>query len=147
MDIKEYYTLVENSIKALGVDPNVCKGEKEGQYNLKKGGASVWIDIFDSQINSRPYFQVMSPMLQIPQSNTEAFFQDLLEINYELYSVAMVKFKDWIYLKFVRECEGLSQIEVDTAIDRVGFYSDDFYKKLSFKYKNDLAAPGANTDK
>lgn len=145
--MQEYIELVETSIRALGVDPAACKGEKEGQYNLKKGNATIWIDVFDSQINKQPYFQVMSPLIQIPNSNQPAFFQDLLEINYEIYGVAMVKFKDWIYVKTIRECDGLDQQEVDKALDRVAFYSDDYFNKLSFKYKNDIQGPGANSDR
>jgi len=43
-NIEHYYEIVDNCIKRLGVDPAICKGDKPGQWDLKKGSASVWID-------------------------------------------------------------------------------------------------------
>jgi len=45
-NLQHYFDLVEKSISDLGVDPVVCRGEKLGQWSLKNGSASVWIDIW-----------------------------------------------------------------------------------------------------
>jgi len=77
----------------------------------------------------------MSPLCAVPDKNAEAFFQDLLEINYKMYGSWMCKKENWIYVLSLREADGLDQSEVDATLDRVAFYSTDYYSKLSFKYE------------
>ena len=134
MDLTPYFQMVENCIKELGVDPNTCKGEKDGQWNLKKGSANVWIDIFKKEKDYYGYFQCMAPVVKIPETNTVAFYQDVLEINHKLYGVGMTKFKDWIYIKTIRELEGLDQEEVMASIKRIGGYADDYDDYFKKKY-------------
>jgi len=133
-DLKHYYDMVESSIKELGIDPAACRGEQPGQWSLKKGSASVWIDVWHIESEGRGYFQVLSPVMQIPTTNLEAFYQELLELNYTLYGVAFVKFKDWVYVKLIRETDGLEQKEAVATINRVGWYADEYDDKLKVKY-------------
>ncbi len=150
MELNETNNLVELCIKKLGVDAEKCRGDKPGQWSLKKDSSDVWIDVFKNETNQSNYFQVMSPVIKVTDSNTQNFFQDVLEMNYDLYGMACVKFKNWIYLKIIRETEGLDESEIDKTLSRIAFYSDDIYKKLSFKYKNDYMpvnnTPGASKD-
>ena len=62
MDLTPYYQMVENCIKKIGVDPTVCRGQKEGTWDLKKGSASVWIDVFKRENDHFGYFQCMAPV-------------------------------------------------------------------------------------
>jgi Putative bacterial sensory transduction regulator len=133
-NLQFYYEMVNTSIRSLGVDPELCKGEKEGQWSLKKGSAAVWIDIWHIEQEKRGYFQVLAPVMQVPEANQPAFFQELLELNYTLYGVAFVKFKDWIYVKAIREVDGMQQSEVNATIDRVGWYADKYDDELKLKY-------------
>ncbi|HEY0029509.1 MAG TPA: YbjN domain-containing protein [Bacteroidia bacterium] len=132
--LQYYYDMVDKCISDLGVDPMICRGEKAGQWSLKKGSASVWIDIWHIEQENRAYFQVLAPVMQIPPTNQQAFFQELLELNYTLYGVAFVKFNDWIYVKLIRECDGLEQKEAAATINRVGWYADEYDDKLKLKY-------------
>jgi hypothetical protein len=137
MKLPEITQLVENSIAALKVDVAASRGAKEGQWSLKIKDSTVWIDVFNFPSNpDKYYFQVMSPLCAVTDKNKEAFFQDLLEINYALYGCSLCKKENWIYVLVLREAEGLDQSEVDASIDRVGIYSSDYYSKLSFKYKD-----------
>jgi hypothetical protein len=133
-NIQYYYDMVENCIRDNGVDPAECRGEKAGQWNLKRGSASVWIDVWHIEQENRAYFQVLAPVMQIPATNQQELFQELLELNYNLYGVAFVKFNDWIYIKMIRECDGLEQKEAAAAITRVGWYADEYDDKLKVKY-------------
>ena len=126
--------MVENCIKALGVDPAVCRGEKPGQWNLQKGSASVWIDVWHIEQEGRGYFQVLAPVMQLPENNREAFFQELLELNYGFYGAAFVKFNDWVYVKMIRELDGLEEKEAAATMSRVGWYADEYDDKLKVKY-------------
>ncbi|MEM9983209.1 MAG: hypothetical protein AAF734_11995, partial [Bacteroidota bacterium] len=57
--IKHYYEIVETCIKDLGVDPISSRGELEGQWNLKRGSASVWVDVWEMESNKQIYFQLL----------------------------------------------------------------------------------------
>ena len=91
-NIEHYYEIVDNCIKRLGVDPAICKGDKPGQWDLKKGSASVWIDVWKKENEDYGYMQIMAPISEIPATNKEAFYQEVLEINHDLYGVEMTKF-------------------------------------------------------
>lgn len=134
MDLQPYYNMVENNIRSLGVDPAICRGEKPGQWNLKKGSANVWIDVFYSETNKCAYYQVMSPVMEIPGNNQQNFFQELLEHNYTFYGVAFVKYQNWAYIKAIREVDGMDEKEAMAVVNRVGWYADDLDDKLKAKY-------------
>lgn len=129
--------MIDNIIRSFGVDPAACKSETPGQWNLKKGSAPVWIDVWQVQNEERGYFQVMAPVCQVPVNNQHLFTKELLEINHTLYGVAFTIFKDWAYIKMIREVDGMDQREAEAMINRVGNYADDYDDKLKAKY--DLA--------
>ena len=133
-NLQYYYDMVDKCISDLGVDPSLCRGEKAGQWSLKKGSASVWIDVWHIDQENRAYFQVLAPVMEVPGQNQQAFFQELLELNYTLYGVAFVKYQNWIYVKLIRECEGLEQKEAAATINRVGGYADEYDDRLKVKY-------------
>ena len=140
-NIKNYYQMVDNCIKQLGVDPEQCRGEKEGQWDLRKGSANVWIDVFKVQDQDYGYFQCMSPVCEIPTSGAEPFLNEILEINHTLYGVGMTKFKNWIYVKTIRELDGISEEEILAAMKRIGGYADDYDDYLKNKYLGGAGAP------
>jgi len=133
-NLQYYYDMVEKCISDLGVDPSLCRGDKPGQWSLKKGSASVWIDVWHIDQENRGYFQVLAPVMEVPLTNQQSFFQELLELNYTLYGVAFVKYQNWIYVKLIRECDGLEQKEAAATINRVGWYADEYDDKLKVKY-------------
>jgi len=133
--LQTYYDMIDNIIRGFGVDPAACKNaETPGQWNLKKGSAPVWIDVWKLQDQEYGYFQVMAPICQIPVNNQHIFTKDLLEINHSLYGVSFTIFKDWAYLKMIRELDGLDQSEATAMINRIGNYADEYDDKLKQKY-------------
>lgn len=147
MNLQEASALVEDSIKGLNIDPVASRKETSGQWNITVNGAPVYIDVFNFQTNPDNYYlQICSPLLKVPVKNNEAFYQDLLEINYDMYSCAICKKGDWFYVLSLRPTKGLDQTEVNWIMDKVAFYSNDYYSKLSFKYKDCWPpAPPADT--
>ncbi len=129
-----YYDMVENVIRTLGVDPAQCRGEKEGMWRVFKGSAEVWIDIWNIENESRGYFQVMAPIMPVPADNCEQFFRELLELNDQMFGVSFSLFKEWCYIKTIREVENLEQTEIASTLNRVGNYSDQFDEVLKTKY-------------
>ncbi len=152
MSFNEIQKLVEASLMGLKLNPEECKGEKPGQWNLKINNSIVWIDVFNFENNPQIwYFQVMSPLLKYPDKNQQAFAEDILEINAKLYGCWICKKLDWTYFLSLREANGLDQSEVDATLDRLAFYSNDYYGKLGFKYEGSWStnagnAPGPNSD-
>ncbi len=144
--IQVYYQMVENVIKELGVDPALCRGQNLGQWNMKLGSASVWIDVFQSKDQNGNfidggYFQMMAPVLDVPTERQGEFFQELLEINHNLYGVAFTKFQNGIYIKSIRELDNLEQSEVMATFNRVGRYADQYDDVLKAKYAGAGRAP------
>ncbi len=134
--IKAYYEIVETCIKELGIDPATTRGELEGQWNLKRGSASVWVDVWEMDSNKQVYFQLLSPVVGVPAENREAFFNELLQINHTLYGVAFTVKDNYAYIKMIREAQGLDKSEASAMLDRIGFYADKYDDMLRDKYFN-----------
>jgi hypothetical protein len=137
--ITYYHNLVEEVLVEYKIDPVTARGGQSGQWNLKLGSASVWVDVIqskDAQGNLLPYgyLQVMSPVCEVPVNNQHLFTKELLEINHSLYGVSFTIFKDNAYIKSIRELQGLDKSEVKSTFDRVGIYADEWDDKLKTKY-------------
>jgi len=145
-DLQQYFAMVERVITGFGVDPAVCRGDKPGMWRLYKGSAEVWIDIWHVEREERAYFQAMSPVMPVPTQNREAFYKELLELSDQMYGVAFTIYKDWAYIKVIREVNKLDQDEIEATLNRVGIYADDYDDMLKTKYGNGGGAnivPGA----
>lgn len=144
--IEKYYQMVETCITNLGIDPSVCRGEKAGQWSLMKGSAKVWIDVWHIERENRPYFQVMSPVMALPpNTSNEELYKELLEINDKLFGVAFSLYNGWIWLKVIRECDGMDENEAAAMINRIGIYADQYDDHLVAKYSPEgsgYKAPG-----
>lgn len=137
--IQYYIDLVEGVMIDYRIDPPTARSETPGQWNLKLGSASVWVDVFQSKdaqgnLIQAGYFQVLAPICEVPVNNQHIFTKDLLEINHTLYGVGFTIFKDWAYIKSIRELQGLDKSEIMSTFDRVGIYADDWDDKLKAKY-------------
>jgi hypothetical protein len=127
--------MIEKIISDFGVDPELCKGVRPGQYDLKKGSASVWIDIWKLENENYGYIQILAPVTEIPEENLLAFYEFILETNHKLYGVALTKFENWIYVKAIRELEGLEENEAKAMFNRVGNYADEYDDLIKSKFK------------
>jgi hypothetical protein len=137
--IQHYYNMFEQVLGEYKVDPTTARGQAPGQWNLKLGSASVWVDIFqskDAQGNPAQYgyLQMLAPVCDVPVNNQHIFTKDLLEINHSLYGVGFTIFKDKAYIKTIRELQGLDISEIKSTLDRVGIYANDWDDKLKAKY-------------
>lgn len=141
MELQPYYEVVEGCINDLGVNPVDCRGEKPGQWTLRKGSATVWIDLWNIPQEERAYYQVMSPIFAIPQDAEmrNNLFAELLSINDRLYGVAFTTFKEGIFIKVIREADGMDATEAQAMLLRVGNYADQYRKELADKYGVDIS--------
>ncbi len=137
--IQHYHTMVEEVLTEYKIDPATARGPQPGQWSLKLGSASIWVDVFqtrDAQGNllQNGYLQVMAPVCDVPVNNQHLFTKELLEINHSLYGVGFTIFKEMAYIKSIRELQGLDKSELKATLDRVGIYADDWDDKLKAKY-------------
>lgn len=137
--VQYYYEIVERVINEFGVDPKLCRGKQAGQWNLKIGSANVWVDVFQSKDTNgnfidSGYIQVMAPIVAVPADRQLEFYREVLEINHQLYGVGFTKFENTIYIKIIRELEGLDQSEVASTMKRIGHYADEYDDLLKKKY-------------
>lgn len=137
--ISHYYTMFEQVLNEYKIDPATARGENPGQWNLKLGSASVWVDIFQSKdaqgnLQQYGYLQVLAPVCDVPVTNQNLFTKELLEINHQLYGVGFTIFREKAYIKSIRELQGLDISEIKSTLDRVGIYANDWDDKLKAKY-------------
>lgn len=134
-NIQTYYEMFENVIRNLGIDPSACRGEQEGQWNLQKGSAPVWVDIYSVENNTYGYIQIMSPIYELPPDGSkEDILTEALEINHKLFGCGITKFNNWLYVKGIRELDDLSEIEITAMINRVGNYADQYDDHFKNKF-------------
>jgi hypothetical protein len=145
-DLSQYYAVVDAAIKQLGVDPENCRGKQPGQWNLRKGSARIWIDLWHIHNERRAYFQAMSPVMPLPPERREEFFRELLETNDKLFGVAFAVYDNWAWLKSIREVEGMNESEALNILKRIGIYADDYDDKLMAKYNVRLNAAAQTSD-
>ncbi|CAN5255532.1 hypothetical protein BH09BAC5_BH09BAC5_04630 [soil metagenome] len=137
--IQHYYNMVEEVIRDLGVDPSTARGDQPGQWNMRLGSASVWIDVFqskdkDGNFIDYGYLQILAPICDVPMDRVADFSMELLQTNHTLYGVAFTIYNNKSYIKSIRELEGLDKSEVRATFDRVGIYADDYDDVLKAKY-------------
>ncbi|GHN01685.1 hypothetical protein WSM22_31740 [Cytophagales bacterium WSM2-2] len=137
--LQYYFEMIEKVISEFGVDPKLCRGQNLGQWSMRIGSASIWIDAFQSKDKDGKYIdggylQVMAPIMAIPAERLLEFYQEILEINHKLYGVGFTKFENNLYIKSIRELEGLEHSEVLSTFKRIGYYADDYDDMLKAKY-------------
>lgn len=133
-NLNYYYNVIENAIAKIGLDPQVARQKQAGQWTITKGKIPVWIYVFYRQQEKRIYFQVVAPVMKMPGTQKGAIAQELLELNNQLFGVAFCTSKGQVFIKTIREAEGLDNNEALSMIMRVGNYADQYDNVLKQKY-------------
>ena len=144
-DLKKYYTMVESIIEGLGVDPVTSRGKEEGSWRLTRGSAKVWLDLWHLEKEGRAYFQAMSPVMEQPTTQKEALYEELLQINDQLFSCAFTIYNGWIWLKVIREVDNMDESEAKAQILRIGSYADQYDDYLINKYGGGNSSDGGSS--
>ena len=145
-NIQSYYDMIEGIIRSFGVDPVACRGNQPGSWSLVRGSAKVYIDCWHIESQGRAYFQVMSPVIKVPEQNREMFYFDLLSFNDKLFSCAFAIYNDWAWIKMIREVDGMDTNEAAAIMQRVGAYADQYDDLLKQHYESTADISTANAD-
>lgn len=128
-------TLFESVVQGFGVDPVTTRNEdKQNSWTLQRGSAKIWVDVFFSPNNNDCYMSILGYVCQLPNANREAFFEELLRLNYDLFGCAFTIYDRFVYVQNLREIGGLSADEIRASMNRVGFYSDQYDDMFIAKY-------------
>jgi hypothetical protein len=148
-NLQDYYGIIEGCIEKLGFDAEACRTEQLGQWNLTRGSANVWIDCWHIELQGRAYYQVMSPLIEIPQENHRQMFEELLGLNDKLFGVSFTLYNGLVWLKSIREARGMDVEEAMNILARISTYADMYDDYLSNKYggrmigsADSVSAPG-----
>jgi hypothetical protein len=142
MNLIELSSMIEDAIQKIGIDPQNARGDQSGKWGFTHNSASVWIDIFDfpSTNPGMYYLQVLSPLFKVPDTNRMEIAEELLSNTYEMCYARCVKIGDWYYVGEYVPADGLIQFDVEYIIEKVAFYSEDYYGKMTYKYKGSWIA-------
>ncbi len=134
LHLAHYYRIVEEAISKLGIDPATTRGPQPGQWNLKRGSASLSIDIFQIPPSGKAFFGISSPIMRAPETGTEGFYRYLLELNQGMIGVGFSLIKENVLLRSSRMLEGLDAQEAFQMISQIGLLADHFDDKLRENY-------------
>ncbi len=139
LPLKQYYDLVEQAITNFGLDPVKARGEEKGSWLLQKDNNPIWIDVFQNPQEPWGYFQCLSPAFELPQDNELrcGIYQALLEKAHTIFGVAITKYKDWIYVRLIRELTNITVEEIMNIIARVGTFALDLRREYGQVGHND----------
>lgn len=135
-DLSAYYFIVDNAMRGLGLEPGDTRGDLPGQWNLAYGELSINIDLWEvEEQDGKVVFQVQAPIMALPQEGLTELYRELLEINYLLYANAFSIVEQTVYLKTMRDADGLKEKEITQMVEFCGFYAEHYQLALLDKYK------------
>lgn len=119
---------IESALSNLGVNPADAK-TAEGQYSISKNKETeILIDVW--QQNELVFFQVMSLITKVQNSNAEAVYKMLLEENHNLVEASFAIINEMIMVKETYEFNSLfTQERAISAINRLAYYSEMYRVK------------------
>jgi len=124
-----YYQIVEKAILKLGLNPEKTRSQV-GKWTLRNADIPVWIDVFYHENHKRNYFLVVAPSMKIPEDRNTDLAWKLLSLNNDMQSVSFITKNDSVYIKSIRETEGLDISEAFALITRVGNYTMAYRKSI-----------------
>jgi hypothetical protein len=133
--LQTYSAMIEEIIRSFGIDPVTCREQKPGQWTLYRGSARVFVDLYTAE--GSDYICVASPVMEMPSKALLPFYRKLLELNHEMYAASFSVKENCVWLRIVREVEGLDQNEATAMLNRVGAYADQFDDLLTGEFKKE----------
>ncbi len=99
---------------------------------LTEGSAKIYI--FVQEERTGPVIRVNSPILHFPDTNREAFFLKLLEINRDLTYCCIAAFDEVVIVSGQRPILGLDQEELNDLVWNVSYVADTLDDELAQEF-------------
>jgi len=139
--LQPYFNLAEQVIGGLGVQPDLCRQKDDkgnwipGEWSLTKGSATIYVSIWiPDNNNPRGYCCIASPVMQVVTQKLKELYERLLTENHNMWAVSFSINQGWVWLRSLRECDGMDANELRAMFDRVGWYADDLDDKLKSEF-------------
>jgi hypothetical protein len=106
---------------------------EQGYAQIARGSATVRINVIDEH----GVLLLISPVMRVPERNTEAFYRRLLELSFLATSdaaFAIDKKTDMAYLRILRRLEGLDYDEFEDLLHTIASVADEWDDKLKAQF-------------
>lgn len=130
--------VIEKGIQSLGIAPATTRGAQPGQWDFKRGSASIAVGITVSERFPNGYFYVNCVMMDgstVPAAKKEEFYRTLLETNTSVVNMKLCLSKDYVMLLSNRDANGLDPEEVASVINELSYYADLLDDRLKEQFK------------
>jgi len=129
--MSEARSRIDEYIKRFGAERNLEFDplNDEGFTQVARGSATVRINVIDEH----GVLLLLSPVMRVPERNSEAFYRRLLELSFLATSdaaFAIDKKTDMVYLRILRSLEGLDYEEFDDLLHTIASVGDEWDDKL-----------------
>ena len=101
----------------------------EGFTQIARGSATVRINV----VEEHGVLLLISPLMRVPERNTEAFYRRLLELSFLATSdaaFAIDKKTDMVHLRILRRLEGMDYEEFEDMLHTIASVADEWDDKL-----------------
>jgi hypothetical protein len=141
-DFQNAQTLVEATIRKLGVDPATARVPASSTasctvWTLKRGSASVLVTVTRHEDEKATYLRVAAPVVNLPADAGVhlALFRRLLEMNGGgLANAAFGIIGDRVVAVSERPTEGLGAEEVEQTVRHLAAVADTFDDRLAKEF-------------
>jgi len=148
MELKKQYTLVEDALQTIGVDPELARCEGDGQWMVERGETEIYIDIWQPETHNQweyfqdeqpaAVFQIVAPVCYLPDNvdDIKRFYEEILYINHHMFygSFTVNAEEKMAVIGFKRLLEGCNRVEMIEPIESIGYYAENLSTFLSEKY-------------
>ncbi|HLV37417.1 MAG TPA: YbjN domain-containing protein [Spirillospora sp.] len=135
-------TMVQQVLVSIGVDPDQSRLSVNNGYGWNFRYGSAIIEVYIHRNEEGSYFQVLSPIIHLPQGGLLPLYRRMLELNLQLTNAALGVYHDTVYVFSERPLDGLDPVEVNSTISRVAAYADDLDNRLVAEFGGRLYARG-----
>jgi hypothetical protein len=116
---------VERILQEAGIRLEEARLNVEGLgWKFKQGSAEI--EIYINNKDGKEYFQVVSPIMHVPQNGLVAFYRRLLELNLIHANLTFGVFSDLVYVFNERPLDGLDLGEARDIIAGVALNADSY---------------------
>jgi hypothetical protein len=134
--------MVQQVLASINVDPDQARLSVDNGYGWNFRYGTAIIEVYIHRTEEGSYFQVLAPIITLPQTGLLPLYRRMLELNLQLTNAALGVYNDTAYIFSERPLEGLDPVEVNSIISRVASYADDLDNRLVAEFGGRLYARG-----
>jgi hypothetical protein len=136
--IETYAQTVQQILAGLGINPDQVRSQTEEGYSWTFRRGSAKIEVYVSQNETGGFFQVLSPIMHLPQNGLLPLYRRLLELNLQLVNISLGVYLDVVYVYSERPLDGLDIVEANAIINAVATWADELDDKLVSEFSGRL---------